>query len=154
MKFLYINNVLTDDGDNLRQVLEDFGKMNYNYSSSYNLLRNSAWHDVQITNTTLTRAVTYSSVIQSTGYGYYELSSSPDTVTITLQLAGNAPTAVTCWIIEGFGTNNVAKSTKIRLTSRQLTLSYTLTNALAEDLCLIIENTSTSNNATVSITVN
>ncbi|MBQ8497502.1 MAG: hypothetical protein IJ489_08630 [Clostridia bacterium] len=149
-----IDNVLIAEGNNLRYELESFGKFNYNYASSYNWLNAANWSDVQISNTQLTQSVSYSPTIENVGYGYYELSAAPQTINISLEAVCNNPTETTCWVIEGFNNRNIAKATKIRFTDYHLNMTYSFSNALTEDIYLIIENTSITDNLRIYITIN
>ena len=152
--FAAISNVVSAKGDSLRAVLEDFGRKNYNYADFYNWLRGTNWTEVQLNKDYLIHSSANKSTIENIGYGYYELTSSPRTVTITINAQCSDPTEITCWVIEGFGDTKVAKETKIRLTGSTLNMNYTFVSSLGNNLCLIVENTSITNSSDITITVN
>ncbi len=139
----------------LRYILENFGRQNYNGAKSYNLFRNvSSYSDLVIDNIALSRSSANSTLIQSTGYGYFKLTSSPDEVTIDITADCSNPSNITCYIIEGYNTQNVAKTTKIQLDSATTLLNYSFESALGTDLCIIFCNTSTTEEVTISVQVN
>lgn len=139
----------------LKYILEEFGRCHYTGATAYNLLRGAlVLNDEKVSNIQLSRGVTLNSTIQSTGYGYFKLSSSPDEVNINISISSNDPTAITYYIIEGFSTSNIAASTKIQATSANLNLNYTFKSSMGKDLAIIIANTSTQYHANIQITVN
>ena len=141
----------------VRDVFENFGLYNYNYSNRYTWFQNQSWtSNVSVNEDILSRSSLSYDKLERIGYGYYRLSSSPSTVQITLDLYkiyGDYDNC-TCYIAEVNSAGSITNLTKIRMTSDLLNLNYTFSST-ANNLCIFVDNLSTvSGDLSVSLTVN